>query len=288
LAHDFAWGEILLIPDSGNDRLWTFSAFDGSVINNNFASGSMLQPINAIDSGNGTILVTDETADSILEFSSSGNFLGVFADSTDGIDGPFGIHRHGSHVYVASSVNGSILRFNSDGTGGTIWATGFGTPRDIVFRANDVLVSESTGDDILRFDFDGTLLGTFHNSDGVTGIDFPQQMQLDGNNLLAAGFTAPFGLYQYDANGAQIAAYTNLISSPRGIFRLGNGNLLYAGGTRVMLYDTSTLTETMIVNQSGASFRFIELSSVPEPGSLSAVLIGVVICFGRRSRKSID
>lgn len=288
LVNNVAVGEMLLIPDSGNDRLWTFNAFDGSLISNNFASGSMSQAINAIDSGNGTILVTDETADSILEFSSTGSFLGVFADSTDGIDGPFGIHRHGNHVYVASTVNNSILRFNSDGTGGTVWATGFGTPRDIVFRANDVLVSESAGDDILRFDHSGILLGAFHNSDGVSGIDFPQQMQLDGSNVLAAGFTAPFGLYQYDSNGAQIAAYTNLITSPRGVFRLGNGNLLYAGGTRVMLYDVSTLTESTIVNQAGTSFRYIELSSIPEPSSMTAVLVGFIGCLRWRVRKPVD
>jgi hypothetical protein len=277
-------GQVLVIPDSGSDRLWTFSAFDGSLINNNFASGSMSQPINAIDSGIGTILVTDETADSILEFSNTGSFIRVFADSSNGIDGPFGIHQHGNQIYVASTVNNSILRFNSDGTGGTVWATGFGTPRDIVFRNNDVLVSESGGDDILRFDFNGNLLDTFHNSDGVNGIDFPQQLQLDGVNLLAAGFTAPFGLYQYDATGNQINAYTNLITSPRGVYRLGNGNLLYAGGTRVMLYDTSTLTESTIINQTGASFRFIEAVSVPEPGNLTVVWLTICAYLGRRSR----
>jgi hypothetical protein len=284
VMNQLALGQMLLIPDSGLDRIWTFNAFDGSLINNNFASGSMLQPINAIDSGNGTILVSDESSDSILEFSGTGAFLGVFADNTDGIDGPFGIHRHGSHVYVTSTLTNNILRFNSDGTGGVVWASGVGTPRDLVFRANDVLVSESGGDDILRFDLNGNLLGFFHNSDGVSGIDFPQQLQLDGTNILAAGFTAPFGLYQYDASGNQLNAYTNLITSPRGIYRLGNGNLLYAGGTRVMLYNTSTLAETTIVNQTGSSFRFIEFSAVPEPGALTAALVGVIACLGRRKR----
>lgn len=259
---------VLLIPDSGADKVWAFDPFDGTVINANFIpnTSALSQPINAVDNGNGSILVTDETGDTVLQFTYTGAYVGVFANSSTGIDGPFGLTVHNGKVYVASNVNGRIVRYDANGANPTIWASGFGTPRDITFRSGDALVSESGGDDIVRFDLNGVFQNIWHNSDGVSGIDFPQQLQLEGNgNVLAAGFTPPFGLYLYDSNGSQVTAYTNLITSPRGVYRLGNGQILYAGGTRVMRYDPNTATETAIVNNASASFRFIEYADLTGP-----------------------
>ena len=262
---------VLLIPDSGFDKVWAFNPFDGSLVNSDFIPNhvSLSQPINAVDSGRGTVLVTDEVNDAVLEFGYNGAFLGTFADATDGLDGPFGLTVYNGQVYVTSNVNGRIVRFDSNGANPVIWSTGFGTPRDIVFRTGDALVSESAGDDIVQLSLAGALQSIWHNSDGVSGIDFPQQLQMESNgNILAAGFTPPFGLYVYASGGTQLAAYTNLITSPRGIYRLGNGQLLYAGGTRIMRYDPNTLTETTVVNQLGASFRFIEYAEPSDPVSV--------------------
>jgi len=277
---------VLLIPDSGADKVWAFNSFDGSLISDNFIPNhpSLSQPINAIDSGRGTILVSDETNDNILEFSATGSYIGVFADAADGLDGTFGIALSRGQIYATSTVNGRIIRFNGDGSNASIWASGFGTPRDIAFRGDDALVTESTGDDILRFELSGVSQGIWHNSDGASGIDFPQQIQIEPDGgALVAGFTAPFGLYDYSFLGVQTASYTNLITSPRGVYRLGNGDILYAGGTRVMKYDLDTLTESTIINQTGASFRFIEFSTVPAPAS--AGVMGLAMIAGLRRRR---
>jgi hypothetical protein len=270
---------VLLIPDSGADRVWAFDPFDGSLVTTDFIPNhaSLSQPINAVDSGHGSILVTDELGDAVLEFNWDGSFIGTFADASDGLDGPFGITVHGNQVYVASIVNGRIVRFDADGSNPTLWAQGFGTPRDIVFRSGDALVSESAGDDVVQLSLGGAFQSIWHNSDGVTGIDFPQQIQLESNgNLLAAGFSPPFGLYVYDAGGFQASAYTNLVTSPRGVYRLGNGQLLYAGGTRIMRYDPGTLTEVTVVNQLGASFRFIEFVEPPPPTPVNSTSWGEI------------
>lgn len=274
-----AWAGVLLIPDSGADRVWAFDPFDGSLVTTDFIPNhaSLSQPINAVDSGHGSILVTDELGDAVLEFNWDGSFIGTFADASDGLDGPFGITVHGNQVYVASNVNGRIVRFDADGSNPTLWAQGFGTPRDIVFRSGDALVSESAGDDIVQLSLGGVFQSIWHNSDGVTGIDFPQQIQLESNgNLLAAGFSPPFGLYVYDAGGAQASAYTNLVTSPRGVYRLGNGQLLYAGGTRIMRYDPATLSEVTVINQLGASFRFIEFVEPPPPTPVNSTSWGEI------------
>src|SRR5690606_10271064 len=110
------------------------------------------------------------------------------------------------YVSVVQGTNpNSIQRFDLDGTNQTTWASTPGNPRDILFRAGDVLVGDSTNDDILSYTLAGSLGGTFHDSDGVSGIDFPNQItEQAGGNILAAGFTAPNGIYEYDASGNQL------------------------------------------------------------------------------------
>jgi hypothetical protein len=263
-----AGADVLLIPDSGNDRVWAFDPFDGSLIQTDWIPNhpSLAQPIHAIESGRGTLLVSDELNDTVLEFGYNGAFIGTFADAADGIDGPFGIAAFGGKVFVCSNVNARIVRFDQDGSNPVVWSSGWGTPRDILFRAGDALVSESAGDDIVSLSHAGAFNGIWHASDGASGIDFPQQLfEEAGGQVLAAGFSPPFGIYRYLANGTLDFGYTNLITSPRGVVRLGNGNILYAGGTRIMSYDPVNLNETTILNQIGASFRFIERVAVGGP-----------------------
>ncbi len=281
-----AQGGLLLIPDSGNDKVWAFDPFDGSVVNANFipTNAAIPQPINAIDSGHGTILVSNETTDSIQEFSYSGAYIGEFANAADGIDGPNGLTLYNGQVYVASNVNGRIVRFDNDGSNPTVWASGFGTPRDIIFRGSDALVSESAGDDIVSLDLSGGFNGIWYDSDGVSSIDFPQQLYLEDNGkVLAAGFSPPIGVYEFNDDGTLANAYTNLLTSPRGVYRLGNGNILYAGGTRVRVYDPNTLTESDIINLSGASFRYIEYV-VPAPGVATVIGLAGLGAVSRRRR----
>ncbi|MHC4908788.1 MAG: hypothetical protein ACYTF9_03605 [Planctomycetota bacterium] len=272
-----AAAQVLLIPDSSGDKVWAFDPFDGSVLSEDYipSDGNMIQPINAVDSGTGTILVSDENADAVLEYGQDGQFIGVVADAADGLDALQGLTVYKGEIYVGSRVTDVIYRISLDGSSVEVWADeGVGTPRDQVFRADDVITSNSNsqadgGENLERFALDGTFLGTFHDSDGETGIDFPQQIQLlpDGG-ILAAGFTAPRGLYVYDADGNQTAAFGDIITSPRGVYVLGNGQYLYSGGTRVMRFDPATNTEDTVVNQSGRSFRYIEFSEAPGPPPL--------------------
>jgi hypothetical protein len=232
----------------------------------------MIQPINAVDSGHSTILVSDENADAVLEYGYDGKFIGVVAGPDQGLDALQGVTVYDDEIYVGSRTAKVIYRISMDGSSVNVWAEeGVGTPRDQVFRASDAITSNSDsesngGENLERFDLDGNYLGTFHDSDGVKGIDFPQQIKAFPNGgILAAGFTTPRGLYVYDSGGNQVAAYTDIITSPRGVHALGNGQILYAGGTRVMRFDPVTNTEETIVNMSGTSFRYIEYSAAPAP-----------------------
>ena len=233
-----ATADVLLIPDSAGDKIWAFDPYDGSLLADDYIpdDGRLIQPISVTDSGYGTLLISDEIADAVFEYAVTGKLLRVVADAADGLDALQGITvRYGS-AYVGSRTSRSIFEIDLFDGGISVWAANVGTPRDIVFRAKDALITNSDseangGENIERYGLDGLFIETFHDSDGVTGIDFPQQLQVETDgSILAAGFTTPRGLYSYDATGNEIAARTNLITSPRGVVRLGNGQLLYAGG----------------------------------------------------------
>lgn len=281
--------QVLLIPNSGSgfDNVWAFDPFDGSLVDNNIiaADGIMQQVTKVVDTGSGIFMV-DESADSVYRYSSSGVYQSTIASlAANGIDQPFSIAFSNNQLYV-SVVQGlnpnTIQRFDLDGSNQVTWANVPGNPRDILFRAGDVLVGDSTNDDIHSFSFAGALGGTFHNSDGATGIDFPNQMVEQANgNILAAGFTAPFGIYEYDASGLQTNFWA-LNTSPRGVYRLGNGNILWAGGTRVGVIDPATGISVDIVNISGGSFRFISPSNIPAPGAAAALALAGLGSVRRR------
>jgi hypothetical protein len=184
----------------------------------------------------------------------------------------------GSHFYVtvgSGTLTNTIQRFNLDGTGQTTWAsTNMSSPFDILFRGNDALISNSGSHLIQRYDLTGTYLDTFHSG----SIRFPQQMINDGNNIVAAGFSTPTGIYQYDASGAQIdfdAVNTGL----RGVIRLGNGLILWTGGTRYGTVDPTTGSVSDLGNFTGANFQYVAaFAAVPEPATWAMILGGIMAC----------
>ncbi len=254
---------VILIPDSANDKVWAFSPADGSLVSDNFIpnDGRLKQPICAASSGQNTIFVSDENADAVFEYSSNGVYLRTIVGSAQGLDSPYGIAVHSGLLYITSPTQKRVWRCGLDGSGLITWwnAAPFNAePRDILFRTTDALVTDSIKDAIERVDFDGNSLGVFVDSDGITGIDFPQQLQSIDQSVLVAGFNAPAGLYVYDFSGVQTLYSGSLATAPRGCLVLDSGEYLYAGGTRVMAYNPRTQLERVILNQTGASFRYAE------------------------------
>src|SRR5690606_21600469 len=138
-------------------------------------------------------------------------------------------------VTVAGGANaGAVAEFDMDGNylGNFIEPGTITSPWAVVLRESDVLVPDSGDDSIKRFDYDGNFLGVFHQSDGVNGIDFPQQAILSASDdVLAAGFSSPSGAYEFDgATGDQIGYY-DVVSGLRGIYELPSGNLLVTNST---------------------------------------------------------
>ena len=269
--------DLLLVPDSGNDRVWALSAVDGSVVNNNYfpADGIMKQIIQIVVSPTGTLIMTDEQMDAVFEYSATGTYIRTLAGPANGVIGVYGACIRDGFVYFTSgagdlSPNGKIYRVSLKGGKVSVfsdWA-GIGQPRGIVPYGDGFLVGNSTDDDLEIVSSTGVVAPTpFHNSDGVNGINFPQHLTwLANGELMVTGFSPPFGIFFYDPKGFESgrlgAPYVT--TSPRGAFRLENGDTLYTAGTRIDRITLSGSTNS-IVNQLGTSFRWITRFSPPPP-----------------------
>jgi hypothetical protein len=120
-------------------------------------------------------------------------------------------------------------------------------PFDVHEYNGQLLISDIAGDNIGRYDYDLTFIDLFHDSAGIAGIDFPQQLNTrpSNGNLLAAGFTAPNGIFEYTPDGVQVGPPIS-VGGLRGVYPLGNGNLMYTKDSGVYVYDITAATSTLI------------------------------------------
>ncbi|MEM1369348.1 MAG: hypothetical protein AAGG02_15335 [Cyanobacteria bacterium P01_H01_bin.15] len=293
--------DYLLVPDSIRDRILLFDPFDGSLVDNNFIDGDGIftTPLNAIQV-NEEIWVSDLAADTIFRFDLKGQSLGSISGGLDNIRGMEFIN---DTVYVsnAGTNNGApgdgevVVTFDTQGNNTGFFDTG--DPFDIFFFNGELLISDINrdsdgGEDIDRYDLAGNFLGTFVESDGLTGIDFPQQInQLSNGNLLIAGFSAPGGLYEFDATGAQVRVldaddgFANIV---RAGYELGNGNILWSGGDGIVSTNPNTGAFKDIYTVNTLDFRpstrYIELATglqkVPEPTAGTLSLLALLCGWG--------
>ncbi len=283
--------QLLMIPDSLNDSILLFDSYDGALVDDNFIDGAGIfqTPLNAIQVNN-EIWVSDQLADSIFRFNLNGKLLSTISGGLDNIRGMAFID---DRVYVTNAGTNNnapgagIVTFDTNGNNLGFFATG--SPYDVLFYNGELLISNVADENLERYSLNGVFLGTFHDSDGVTGIDFPQQLATRGDsNVLAAGFSNPAGIYEYDSDGSQIGLYTSAEGVAnrgiRGVYELGNGNILWTGGDGVVSTNLTVGTpefgsftdiytrQSLGCTSACVSARFIDPLQVPEPGSIFGLL----------------
>lgn len=279
----------LMVPDSSNDRIAIFDPFDGSLINADWItlSNDPGTPKNAIQVGS-EVWISDQIRDRVDRYAAGGGFLGTFAGGPDGgLDNIRGMELVGNTLYVTSSGTNegapgeSTVMFdinNGDNLGSFFSDDSF----DVLDTGEGLLINDIDDEDIFTYNYDGTGQTLFHDSDGVNGIDFPQQMNLTSSGtVLVAGFSSPSGIYEYSMEGDQLNYYD--VGGIRGVWELGNGNIMFtsSGGVFSLNPDTGQVSDLA----TGFSAQYIELYVVPGPGGLALLGLAGIFATGRRRRQ---
>ena len=279
----------LMVPDSTNDRVMLFSSFDGSLINDNFIDmvpQGASTPINSVQVGQ-EIWVSDQVADSIFRYSLDGStHLGTISGGMDNVRG-FEVVGNTAYVSNAGTNNGAPGNgvVTIDVPSATINGffvtgdTGVGSPFDVLAYNGNLLINDIDGEDIDVFNNGGAFQSVFVESDGVSGIDFPEQMaETSSGTILAAGFSSPAGIYEYDSSGS-LLNYYDVGTGLRGVHELGNGTIMFTDGSGVHIFDPNTGNISDSI--SGVSARFIE-AMIPAPGGTALLGLAGLAAFRRR------
>lgn len=253
--------EVIIMPDSTNNRLVTFSPVDGSVINPNVFGLEGGTPVHALQVGN-EIWVSEQIGDRISRWSIDGAFLGAIGPA--GLDNIRGMALINGKVHVANfgTANGApgpaVVMFDTNGnplgffsTAGTVSGTWH-----VLDHQGGLLVSSSNAnDDIHRYTYAGASLGTFHNS---TSLNFAEQMAHDSDgNVLVGGFSSNNVVRLDKDTGAVISSFP--ASGARGVFQLRNGNILWTNSSGAHVYNVGTGTSTQVYVGGGRHLDLLRL-----------------------------
>jgi hypothetical protein len=257
--------QFLIAVDGTTDMVVTFDPFTGSVLNPALFAVPNTTQVAAIDV-NGEIWITEQTGDRITRRDLAGNVIATIGPTFagGGFDNIRGLALVNGVVYVtnAGASNGatanSIVMLDTAGnhlqtfTVNTLATSPFG----VLAHQGDILVTGfSNNRDVYRFTLAGAPVGIFHDSTTISpahGI----ARAADGN-VWVIGFTTA-NVSKLDANTGAILTTFNAPSgsTPRGVFELGNGNVLWSSGTAMNLLDVTTMTSTVVMN---GTFNHISL-----------------------------
>ncbi len=277
---------VVLMPDSASNALVAFNPQTGALLTSNMFALGGGTPIHALQVGN-EIWVSEQVGNRVSRWSFNGTYLGEIGGAAGGLSNVRGMALLGDTLYItnAGTANGApgaavVMYSVSLGaiTGNFSTAGLAPSPFGILAHQGGLLVSSSSAnDDIHRFTLTGTSLGTFHNS---TSLNFVEQLAFASNGqILAAAFSVPSVVAWLDPNsGAITNSFT--ANGARGVYQLGNGNVLWTSGTGTFVYDVTTATSTQVYAGAG---RYLQFAPVPEPSALfSCALGGGLMLAGRR------
>lgn len=268
--------------DSTANAAHLFDPFDGSIVQANYlqwgdlgTGGSTAKE--ALQVGN-QIWVSDQIRDVIYRFNLDGSHIATIPNT--GLDNIKGMEVVGDQVWVtnAGSNNGSsgnsivFIDIASATVAGSVATTG--SLFDLISYNGQLLGSNITGEDLEIYDLAGNFVSVFHNSDGLSGIDFPQQMFAKANgNVLAAGFSAPSGVYEYDSMGNSLGIFAGDGFGPRGVLELGNGEIMWTNGAGFWVSGG---------NVFGGSGQYLNFVTIPTPAGLALLAMGGAVATRRR------
>lgn len=253
--------QILLIPDSDADVVSMFDPFDGTYLGDFIVDDTsgitydLQTPINAIQGPLGLIFVSDQIADVVYAFDSLGNF--VYIAAKDSLNNIRGIDFRNDTLFVTSGDDFVAMYSGINVFAGYFIRDG-SEPFDILFLPDNTCLYcdiQGSSDNVRHYDDDGV------NHQILFNINFPEQVQFDisqTGHFLNAAFSDD-QITEFLIDGTIINTYTH--NSVRGVFRLGNGNILITDGNGV--HEIDSTTGTLVGTKYSGSCRFIELVELP-------------------------
>ena len=251
--------QVLLIPESTNDVVGMYDPYDGTYLGDlivNDTTGiqyNLTTPINAIQGPDGDIYLSDQVSKAVFVFDTLGNYQYTYADTSDGLNNVRGIDFRDDHLFVTSGDE-YVAEFDGPHSFVRYFVQDSSDPFDILFLEDGrLLLSDIQGatDNVRLYDTSGTFLYELFT------VSFPEQIQVDYvlpgaflNNAFSAGRITDFEL---DGTIVDTMSFTY----GRGIYRLGNGNLLATSGSGVFEIDSAT--GSIVEQENTGSARFIEL-----------------------------
>lgn len=269
---------VLLIVESSNKRVMAFDPYDGHLINENFIPAdptNLSTPIEVLPGpGGNSFLISDQIKDGIQKYKTDGTYDGWFApaggpdptivDNVRGME-----YRTNGNILLsvgsnsASCVNRrSVVEIDQSGTVISQFVPSPTVdPFDMYYRASapDYLLADILDPDYVRnYDLSGT-----PGSLLITEVNFPEQIHtMPSGNILVAVFSSPSGVHEYTSDGTLVGIY-DVVTGNRGVYALGNGNILTTNGSGIYEIDHSNnLIET---EYSGISGRFISYITLGSP-----------------------
>jgi hypothetical protein len=247
-----ASAQILIMPDSTANALVSFDPMDGSVLNPSMFPLQGGTQIGAIDV-NGEVWVSEQIGDRISRWDINGNSLGVIGPihAGGGLDNIRGLTLIGNTVYVTNSgtANGApgnaVVLFDTSGAYISHFiTTGLApSPFSLILHQGDLLVaSSSANDDVHRFTQAGVTIGTFHNS---TALNFAHQISpASDGNVWVGGFSSN-NVVKLDATSGNVL-FSFTASGARGVYELGNGNVMWTNGSGAHIYNMALGTSSLV------------------------------------------
>jgi hypothetical protein len=233
---------------------------------------------------NGNLVVavaSSANQNSVAEFDSAGNYIGNFiANSSGGLNGPFGILFRASDVLVSQSSSPTgVKQYNLSGGYLAQWATISSFPQQIIeLRSGTIAVAnfQGTGQTGIRlYQPDGTFIRTLTGVTGNRGV-----YQLGNGNFLT---TNAGGIHEIDSTTGNlirtVLAGTNLqyvdlvdlsLSSSVAVTSPNGGEVWDAGTMHTITWTFAGVVDSVRIDYSkdnGTSWTLIANSVAASPGS---------------------
>jgi hypothetical protein len=252
-------GPVLLIPESTGDVVGMYSPADGTylgdlIVDDTSGTSYNLQtPKHAVQGPDNNIYVADQISDAVYIFDTTGAYLSTYCSGYNNLRG---IDFRGDHLFITSG-DGYVAEFSGPNTFFRNFISDGSDPFDIHFLPDGrALLSDIAGttDNVRLYDTNGVFIAQ------IFSASFPQQIQGDPvlpGTFLNAAFSSNV-ITDFGLDSVITAQLT--YGGGRGVYRLGNGNLLATSSNGIQELDSTT--GAVVQTERTGSGQYIELCNV--------------------------